>query len=136
VPRLSRWFVRASLIYLVLGFGAGGALLTEKGLPLHPVVWRLFPAHVEFLLVGWTVQFAMGVAFWILPRFAGGASRGNEGPAWCAFVLLNAGVLGAGLGSTLGAPPSIVLWGRIAEAGGAVAFAFHAWLRVKRPSAL
>jgi hypothetical protein len=136
MPRLSRWFVRASLIYLLLGFAGGGALLAEKGLPLHAVVWRLLPAHVEFLLVGWTVQLAMGVAFWILPRFAGGTTRGNEGAAWCAFVLLNAGVIGAGLGPTLGAPHPIALGGRIAEAGGAVAFAFHAWLRVKRPSVL
>lgn len=48
------------------------------------------PPHVEFMLIGWTVQLTMGVAFWILPRFEGGVSRGAVGYAWFAFVLLNA----------------------------------------------
>lgn len=131
MPRLSCWLVRASLGYLLAGFTLGALILAQKGLPLAPLAWRLFPAHLEFLLGGWTVQLAMGVAFWILPRFAGGVSRGNEAAAWWAFGLLNAGVLLAGLGPVLGAPGSLVLAGRAAEAAAAVAFAVHAWRRVR-----
>ncbi len=134
MPRLSCWFIRASLSYLALGFTFGALILVHKAMPLHPLLWRLLPAHIEFLLIGWTVQLAMGVAFWILPRFAGGTDRGNVAAAWWAFVLVNAGVLLSGLGPVLGAPGSIHFSGRIAEAGAAAAFALHAWTRVRPPS--
>ncbi len=131
MPRLSVWFVRIALIYLVVGFTFGGLLLFHKGVPLHAALWRLLPAHVEFVLFGWTVQLAMGVAFWILPRFNQGPERGDERPAWVAFVLLNLGVLLAGLGGALGAAMPILLLGRLAEAGAALAFTLHAWPRVR-----
>jgi hypothetical protein len=129
VPRLSCWFIRAALIYLALGFTLGSLLLFHKGVPLHPLVWRLLPAHVEFLLLGWTAQLALGVAFWVLPRFGG--SRGDERPAWAAFVLLNAGVWLAGAGASLAAPAVIPFLGRAAEVGAALAFAVHAWPRIR-----
>jgi len=133
MPRLSRWFIRASLVYLALGFTLGGLLLFNKGVPLSVWLWQLLPAHVEFLLLGWTVQLAMGVGFWILPRFS--SSRGNEKAAWAAFVLLNAGVWIAGAGRLLELPAWVILVGRAAEASAGVAFAVHAWPRVKPLSA-
>lgn len=134
MSRLSCWFIRASLLYLALGFTFGGLMLVYKAMPLHSMLWRLFPAHAEFLLIGWTVQLAMGVGFWILPRFAGGTSRGNVAAAWWAFGLVNIGAFLSGLGPVLGAPGLIPFSGRLAEAGAAVAFAIHAWQRVKHPS--
>lgn len=131
MPRLSCWFVRAALAYLALGFTFGGLLLFNKGVELHPALWRLLPVHVEFVLLGWTVQLAMGVAFWILPRFPQGPERGNESPAWMAFGLLNAGVWLAGVGAALGAPEWVPLLGRAAEGVAAVAFVVHAWPRVR-----
>jgi hypothetical protein len=104
VPRLSRWFVRAALVYLATGLTFGALLLIHKGIPLHPALWRSLPAHIEFLLLGWTLQLAMGVAFWMLPRFQRGRARGNEALAWWAFGLLNGGVCLVGLGWMLGAP--------------------------------
>jgi hypothetical protein len=93
--------------------------------------WRLLPAHIEFLLMGWTVQLALGVAYWILPRFALGAPRGDERPIWAAYVCLNAGVLLAGLGQALAAPGWVILMGRTAELLAAVLFASRAWPRIK-----
>lgn len=131
MPRLSRWFVRASLTYLAAGFTLGALLLIQKAFFLHPMLWRLTPAHIELLLVGWVVQLTMGVAFWILPRFGSGPPRGNVTWVWLAFLLLNAGVLAAGVGAALTAAPAIVTGGRAAELGAAIAFALHAWPRVK-----
>jgi len=94
VPRLSCCFIRASLAYLVAGFTLGALMLTLKAVVRYEGVGLLMMTpHVEFLLIGWTVQLTMGVAFWILPRFEGGTSRGAVGYAWLAFVLLNAGVI-------------------------------------------
>jgi cbb3-type cytochrome oxidase subunit 1 len=122
--------IRSALLHLAVGFALGALLLVQRGLPLHPAVPRLRPAHAELVLAGWTVQLAMGVAFWILPRFRRGPERGDERPAWTAWVLLNLGVLVAAAGGTA-ADPAVVTLGRGAEALAAAAFALHAWPRVK-----
>jgi hypothetical protein len=131
MPSLSCWFIRAALVYLAAGFTLGALLLFHKGVPVYPAAWRLLPPHIEFLLLGWTLQLAMGVAFWILPRYLHGPDRGNEVLAWLAFALINAGVLMAGVGAMLGASPLISFLGRLTEAAAAVAFALHAWPRLK-----
>lgn len=131
MPRLSTWMIRFALAYLGLGFTFGALMLLNKGLPVAPALWSLLPAHVEFLLLGWTVQLVMGMAFWILPRFSRGPKRGNEGLAWLAFGLLNLGVWLVGIGPLVGSTAWLPLLGRGAEAGAAIAFALHAWPRVK-----
>lgn len=131
MPRLSVWAVRASFVYLLLGFTIGGVLLLAKGLPLPSAVWRLLPMHVEFLVFGWIVQLALGVAFWIFPRFRYEPRRGNVPAAWTALALLNLGVWLAGIGPVVRAPTVVPLLGRLAEAGAAAAFAVHAWPRVR-----
>ena len=133
MPRLSVWMVRASLVYLGLGVTFGALLLANKGVPLAPALWALLPLHVECVLIGWTVQLAMGVAYWILPRFGG--ERRREGLGWLAFALLNAGILTAGTGSWVAGLASVTFLGRLAELLAAAAFALHAWPRVKPPGA-
>lgn len=129
MPRLSVWFVRMALLYLLAGFTVGALLLAHKGVPYAPALWRWRQAHIEMLLVGWIVQLAMGVAFWILPRFQ--QARGNVRAAWVAFVLVNIGVLMVALVGPLSATRWIAPIGRGLEVAGAAAFAVHAWPRVK-----
>ena len=62
--------VRAALLHLGMGFTFGALMLFDKAVSFYPEVWRLWSIHVEVTLVGWIVQLAMGVAFWIMPRFA------------------------------------------------------------------
>lgn len=133
MPTLSVWSIRASLVHLAAGFTFGALILINKGTPLSPALWALLPAHTEFLLFGWIAQLAMGMAFWILPRFRG--RRGNLSLAWASVGLLNGGVLLAGLGAASGAGGGFVLLGRSMTAGAAVTFALHAWPRVKPPGA-
>jgi heme/copper-type cytochrome/quinol oxidase subunit 1 len=131
VPRLSVWFIRTALLYLGVGFTLGALMLFETGVPYDGAVFGLLPVHIEFLLIGWTMQLAMGVGFWILPRFIGAAPRGDERLVWLAYVALNAGVLSVGISQWLGAPALIPLLGRGAELVSALLFALHAWPRVK-----
>lgn len=131
MPRLSVWMIRTALIHLAIGFALGALLLAQRGMTPGQPIPRLRPAHIELLLLGWTVQLAMGVAFWILPRFRSGAERGDERPAWLAYGLLNAGVVVVALGGAATVPSSFQFWGRCAEALAAGAFATHAWPRVK-----
>lgn len=130
MPRLSRWFVRSALGYLLLGFTLGALMLGNKGIPLSPALWRLLPAHMEFLLIGWVMQLALGIAFWMLPRFLGGAPRGSETGARAAFVLLNLGIWLVALGTVFAAPAVVRFVGRAAEVAAALAFGLHIWPRI------
>ena len=133
MPRLSVWWLRAALLHLTAGFTVGALLLFHKGIPLSASLWRLLPAHMELLLVGWTLNLALGVAYWILPRYKTGPPRGRAWPAWLAFGLLNAGVAALCAAPWLSVPGSAALaWvGRLAEALAALVFALHAAPRIK-----
>jgi cbb3-type cytochrome oxidase subunit 1 len=123
--------IRTALLHLALGFLIGALLLARRSLPPSALLPLLRPLHAELLLLGWTVQLAMGVAFWILPRFRAGPERGREWPAWLAYVLLNLGVLATGTALASGAASEAAFAGRALEATAAAAFAWHAWPRIK-----
>lgn len=59
--------IRASLLWLLAGAGVGGLMLADRSLRGDWVAWFL-PTHAHMLLVGWLVQFALAVAFWLFPR--------------------------------------------------------------------
>ena len=130
MPRLSSLFVRLSLTYLAIGFTLGALLLTNKGLGFYPSIWKLLPIHIEMLLMGWFVQLAVGVAYWILPRVSGHNPRGNLKLAWMAFWLINLGI-GMVILNVLFPIPALVLLGRLAEWVGVMAFVIASWKRIK-----
>jgi hypothetical protein len=130
MPPLSIWYVRSALVHLLTGFTVGGLMLANKGVPFAPDLWLLRSAHIELLLVGWLIQLAMGVAFWILPRFWQPPVRGNETGAVISLVLLNTGVWLVIIGTIWRSGYILALVGRLCEAGAAVAFASHLWPRI------
>jgi cbb3-type cytochrome oxidase subunit 1 len=114
----------------LLGFTVGALMLANKGVPLHPALWQWLPAHIEFLLFGWIVQVAMGVAFWILPRYWKRPRRGNEALVYIAFVLLNVGIWAVVLSSIWFGSRWGIFAGRLLETGAVLFFALHAWKRI------
>jgi len=128
MPALSVWFVRASLLDLLAGFLIGALILAQKGIPYASQVWSLFPIHMEFLLIGWFAQLAMGVAFWIVPRFSSGPARGKGSIGWISLALINAGLLMGIL--QLWFTPSILLR-RILEICAGITFTIGLWRRIK-----
>ena len=125
MPRLSVWLIRTSLIHLGLGLTLGAFMLANKGIPFYPTLWSLLPLHIEVMLLGWVVQLAMGVAYWILPRW--GRDRGNTKLVAAAYILLNLGVLLTGTAHL----HNLQLAGRFAEALAVGAFIRHVWPRIK-----
>lgn len=93
MPRLSIFFIRSSLIYLLVGVTYGGLLLWNKVIPFSSYIWLLRPAHIDVMFVGWMTQFALGVAFWILPRRGSEKPRGNEAWSIAAFTSINISLL-------------------------------------------
>lgn len=130
MPKLSVWMVRASMLCMGIGFLFGALILFHKGIPISAWTWRLLTPHIELMIYGWTLQFVMGVAFWILPRFTAVARYGKSYLGWWSFGLLNGGLtlsaiegwFGAGIYSTIG---------RLAMLAAVVAFAVMMWPRVK-----
>lgn len=131
MPRLSVWMIRAALLYLGVGFTFGASILFNKGVPYDPFVWRWLPVHIEFLIIGWMVQLALGVAFWILPRHTHEPKRGNERAFWLAAAVFNAGILAVGLSYGLGLGSGWLFSGRLMELLAALLFALNLWPRIK-----
>lgn len=135
MPRLSQIMLRTALVWIAVGYTLGALVLYNKGVPFWPWLWLLRSAHVHLLLVGWLVQFAAGMAFWILPRLDPHGSRGNERLVWASYILLNSGVILAALHDPLHAAAPALTSVMIAAAGvcymlAALTFALHAWRRI------
>lgn len=94
MDRLSIVMVRSSLIWLLAGVVIGGLMLVDRGIPGD---WRLWmaPSHGHMLFVGWLVQFALGIAYWLMPRKRS-TERPlgyRETPALAGVVALNVGLV-------------------------------------------
>ena len=131
MPLLSRWFLGAALTFLLVGAGAGAALMLGRAGVLPPVPW-LLAFHIEPMLAGWAVQLALGIGYWILPRHKTGAPRGNEALTWGVFVVFNAGVLLAAISGAVGDWRYPAILGHAAEAAAVFTYAAAAWRRLPR----
>lgn len=67
MDRLTVVMTRCALVWLAAGVILGGVILNDRIVPGDWVAWAL-PAHMHMLLVGWFLQFALAIAFWLLPR--------------------------------------------------------------------
>lgn len=141
MPTLSRWCVRAALVYLVAGMAMGSwMLIVQAARGYGPgVPWPALHAHL--LLVGFLLLLIFGVAFWMFPKVAG--QRPGRDVGWVAFALLNAGLLLRLLAEPLsdrgrGAAAWDVLLGASAvlPALAAIAFAVAIWPRVRAVTAV
>jgi hypothetical protein len=86
---------------------------------------------MELLLIGWALQLAMGVAFWVLPRFTREPRYGKIRLGWLAFGLLNAGIMIVAIGYWFGTTATYLFVGRLAEGLATLLFVVAVWPRVK-----
>lgn len=130
MPKLSVWLVRASLVQMGGGFLFGSLLLFHKGVPIYSWTWNLREPHIEIMIFGWTMQFVIGIGFWILPRLPAPQRFGNVNLGWFGFWLLNTGIIVTGLGEWF-AQGAVSLLGRILTFAALTAFAIVIRPRVK-----
>lgn len=130
MPAPSRWMIRLSLIYLLLGMGMGAVMLIHKAYPLHPAIWQLLPFHIEVTIFGWIIQFTLGTGYWMLPRFLKGPQRG---PGWAAntlIIFLNAGIFFTLLDDLTDTELPVQLLGRSLELLAVIIFISLHWRRI------
>ena len=94
MDRLTAVMVRLSLVWLLTGFIIGGAMLVDRAIPGEWRAW-LAPSHGHMLFVGWFLQFALGIAYWLLPRkrLPERPTGYQERPAFFVVGALNIGLL-------------------------------------------
>ncbi len=132
LPKLTRGMILLSLLYLALGFSFGGILLSHKGAPLHPAVWRLLPAHVDFLLLGWLTQLTLAAAYWIFPRFRTPPQRGSVLRHGLEVAAFNLGLWMTALSPLLDPNPTwLALTGRTLQTAGLAFFSLDLWRRIR-----
>jgi len=134
VPPLTRWFVKAALVYFVTALLLGILLQagTVRALPVLQVSW---PTYVHILVVGWLTQLIFGVAYWLFPRDSAARPRGSERVGWASFALLNVGLLlriiaepGAALGHNAA---GLLVGSAVAQFLAGLAFVANTWPRIK-----
>jgi len=147
MPATTRVFVKASIVYLILGALLGALLLFSRWLPLGSAIYYVRPAHVQFLIVGWLTQLILGVAWWLFPPLAfrlrgrgyphGQAQRGSEPLFWLTFALLNTGILLYAIGEPLhirtgsGLFGALVALSSLCLLAAALTFVVNMWARVR-----
>ena len=93
MDRLTIIMVRSALVWLVIGIAVGGLMLVDRAIPGN---WRgwFAPSHGHVLFVGWFLQFAIGIAYWLLPRKRTETRPVGyaEGLGVLAVVMLNVGL--------------------------------------------
>jgi hypothetical protein len=128
MPSISIWALRLACVYLAVGLTAGALLLAHKGVSFLPHAQGWFSLHFHTMLFGWTIQFIMGVAYWILPTFGDRSTRTRDTLVIAALALVNAGTIVGSLAGLYGLSATAAF---AMQALAAVAFAGHMWPRVK-----
>lgn len=119
--------IRLSLGYLFTAMLTGAVILIHKAIPFHDGVWGLLPVHYETAIWGWLVQFVMGTAYWMFPRYLKSKGRGPAAPAWGVVVMINLGVI---LLATSVFGDALATAGRLLILAGTVLFIGMMWNRV------
>jgi heme/copper-type cytochrome/quinol oxidase subunit 1 len=129
MPKLSVWMLRTALLALLAGTALGAWLLATE--PRYDTARAaLRDVHLTLLLFGWLVQFVLGVAYWMLPRYSEAPERGPSWAAWAAYAGLVAGI-GLGLIGPLQPLSGLAPAGRLLRAGGTFVFVLLLWGRAK-----
>ncbi len=95
MPPMARTFVKAAFVYFVVAFLLGALMMLDRWLAFSRWLRVIDTSQVHLLLVGWITQLAIGVAYWIFPRFLkerDSRPRGSDALAWFVLISLNAGL--------------------------------------------
>ncbi|HSR30310.1 MAG TPA: hypothetical protein VLY63_07075 [Anaerolineae bacterium] len=96
MPPIARTFVKAAFFYFLIAFVLGALMMLDRWLAFSRWLKVVYLSQLHLLVVGWITQLAIGVAYWIFPRFLKQQDprpRGSDALAWAVLILLNVGLL-------------------------------------------
>ena len=124
-----RAFLKASLAWLAMGVTLGVAMAARP-------VWTIYRlAHVHMVLLGFVTMMIYGVAYHVVPRFAGAPLRSRRA-AVAHWWVSNAGLACMAIGFVLRprgveAGTAVLAMGGALSALGAYAFVFLLWRTIE-----
>ncbi len=135
MPRLTRWMIKTSLVYLVLALLTGVALGLRSALALDWLPAGLTPVYFHLYMVGWVTMLIFGVVYWMFPKYSLEKPRGRERLGWWVYGLLNVGLALRVLGESLAQPGNSLGWALVVSAAlqwlAGAGFVLNTWQRVK-----
>jgi len=137
MPRLTRWFLRSALVYLLVALILALVLALPDTISVPSFLRFMNPAFFHLFLVGWVTQMIFGVIYWMFPIITRDQPRGNEKLGWTTYFLLNSGLLLRVVGEPLTSSRPEAGWGWLLAISAvlqwlaAVFFVYLAWPRVK-----
>jgi hypothetical protein len=96
MPPLARTFIKLSFAYFIAAFLLGALMMLDRWLGFSQWLKTVYLSQLHLLVVGWITQLAIGVAYWIFPRFLKDQDprpRGSDKLAWGVLICLNVGLL-------------------------------------------
>ncbi len=136
MPRVTRWFVRSAIVYLVAGL-VMGVVSVASPLGISIAEWVTFPIYVHLLVVGWVTQLIFGVAYWMFPRYSKEQVYGNMRLAWATYIMLNVGIVLRLFGEPARSSDPDTVWGWLLAASAVLqwlaglSFVVGIWPRIK-----
>jgi len=137
MPKLSRWFIKAGMLYFVFSLMLALAIKVQTGFPFWDALSFVEPVFYHALMVGWITQIIFGVSIWMFPRHTRERPRGSERLGWATFYLLNIGLLMRIIAepASVAAPSAIwnvaLIFSAVLQWLAAIFYVFNIWKRVK-----
>lgn len=135
MPTLTRWFVKTSLVYLVLSLATG--LLNAAQSIFGYSLPGIFPVYLHLLTIGWLTSLIFGVVFWMFPKYSKEQPRRSEKLGWAVYLSLNLGLILRAISEPLNSLQPGSLWGWVLALAAillwlsGIMFAINTWGRVK-----
>jgi len=96
VPPIARTYIKTAFAYFVSAFVLGALMMLDRWLGFSRWLRVVYLSQLHLLVVGWITQLAIGVAYWMFPRFLKEQDRrprGSDALAWAVYACLNIGLL-------------------------------------------
>jgi hypothetical protein len=137
MPKLTRWHIRMSFVFLVIALILAVLVAAQAPLKLFAPFYVFNPVFFHLFMVGWVAQLIFGVVIWMFPKYSKEKPRGNDGLGWLVFWLLNAGLVLRAIAEPAQGLNPAPLWGwalalsAVCQWVAALFFVINTWGRVK-----
>ncbi len=137
MPPLTRWFIKAAMIALILAFVSRALMSLLPLWGLQAGVSALAPVFLHLFMWGWVTQMIFGVVYWMFPKLNRDAPHGHEGLWLATFWCFNIGLIFRVIGEPLHLLRPEALWAWLTMGAAVlqwlagIIFVVNTWGRVK-----
>lgn len=137
MPPITRWFIKASLVYLIVAISTGLLIAANSLWRFSAFIAGSGPVYFHLFMVGWITQLIIGVALWMFPKYTSQQPRRSDRLSWFVFGVINSGLALRAIFEPINTIQPGQLWGypvalsAILQWIGGIGFVINIWPRVK-----